>query len=457
MSQTDTLKRTLTPIHLWAIAVGLVISGEYFGWNLGWGVAGTIGLLIATLVVTVMYIAFIFSYTELTTSIPHAGGAFAYAYRAMGPFGGLIAGYATLIDFLLATPAIAYALGSYMHFLYPVISVFQSAVAFNIVFIIINILGIKESAVFSVFITILAVAELLLFMGIIGPHFKMANYVTNPLPFGWAGIFAALPFAVWLYLGIEGVAMVAEEVKDPSKNIPKGYISGIVTLTILAIGVMVLTGGITDWHKLSSTASPLPDAIALVLGKTNTLTKAFAGIGLFGLVASFHGMVLASSRQVFAMARGGYLPRGLSAINHRFKTPHWALIAGGLVSFITLYIANKFAANPDNVINPVIVLSALGAIVMYLASMISLFVLRKKEPALPRPFNLPFYPAFPLIALVLSAVCLFAIMYFHLVVSSIFFGGMAAAVLIFVSMGRHKIQIQDDVLLQPAAVMINND
>ena len=454
MSTAETLKRTLKPIHLWAIAVGLVISGEYFGWNLGWGVAGTIGLLIATLLVTVMYIAFIFSYTELTTAIPHAGGAFAYAYRAMGPFGGLIAGYATLVDFLLATPAIAFALGSYLHFLYPAVPVLQSAVAFNIVFIIINILGVKESAAFSVFITLLAVAELLLFSGIIIPHFKLSNYVADPMPFGWKGIFAGLPFAVWLYLGIEGVAMVAEEVKDPSKNIPKGYISAIVTLTILALGVMILTGGITDWHKLSSTSSPLPDAIAMVLGKGSGLTNLFASIGLFGLVASFHGMVLASSRQVFAMARGGYLPRGLSHINHRFKTPHWALIAGGVVSFITLYIADKFADKPDSVINPVIVLSALGAIAMYLMSMVSLFVLRRKEPGLKRPFASPFYPVFPAIALVLSGVCFVAIIYYNLTVGYIFFGGLALAVIVFMLTGKHKVKIQDDVLLEQAAVMI---
>ncbi|MBW4891705.1 ethanolamine permease [Mucilaginibacter sp. HMF5004] len=454
MSAAETLKRTLKPIHLWAIAVGLVISGEYFGWNLGWGVSGTIGLLIATIIVTVMYIAFIFSYTELTTSIPHAGGAFAYAYCAMGPFGGLIAGYATLIDFLLATPAIAFALGSYLHFLYPAVPVLESAVGFNIVFIIINILGVKESAAFSVFITVLAVAELLVFSGIIAPHFKLANYIADPMPFGWAGIFAGLPFAVWLYLGIEGVAQVAEEVKDPSKNIPKGYISAIVTLTLLALGVMILTGGITNWHTLSTTTSPLPDAIAIVLGKGSSFTKAFVSIGLFGLVASFHGMVLASSRQVFAMARSGYLPRGLSGINRKFKTPHWALIAGGLVTFITLYIANKFADKPDTVINPVIVLSALGAIVMYLMSMASVFVLRRKEPDLKRPFTSPFYPIFPAVALVLSAVCLVAIVYYNITVSYIFFGGLAAALILLVLTGKHKMKITDDVLLEQAAVMI---
>src|ERR1700743_2798945 len=259
------LKRVLKPVHIWAIAVGLVISGEYFGWNYGWGVSGTVGFLIATLVITIMYITFIFSYTELTTSIPHAGGAFAYAYRSMGPIAGLVAGYATLIDFLFATPAIAFALGSYLHFLYAGIPVLPSAIFFNLVFIGINITGVKESATFSVFITILAVAELLLFMGIVSPHFKMSNYLSNPMPFGWGGVFAALPFAVWFYLAIEGVAMVAEEVEEPKRNIPKGYISGLATLIFLAFGVMILTGGVTNWHKLEGVLDPLPESISVAL------------------------------------------------------------------------------------------------------------------------------------------------------------------------------------------------
>jgi len=440
----ETLKRTLKALHLWAIAVGLVISGEYFGWNYGWGVAGTVGFLIATLIITVMYVTFIFSYTELTTSIPHAGGAFAYSYRAMGPFGGLVAGYATLVDFLLATPAIALALGSYLHFLYPSIPALQSALFFNVVFILLNISGVKESATFSVFITILAVGELLLFMGIIGPHFKMTNFMHDPMPFGWTGVFAALPFAVWFYLAIEGVAMVAEEVKDPEKNIPKGYISGLATLTFLALGVMILTGGITDWHKLSNIDYPLPEAIAVVLGKGSSLTKLFASIGLFGLIASFHGTILAGSRQLFAMARSGYLPRGLAKVNHRFKTPHWSVVAGGLVSFIALLTGTT---------SQVIILSVLGAVVMYLMSMVSLFLLRRQEPALKRPFVAPFYPVFPAIALFLSALCLIAIVYYNLMLSGVFFAGLLLAVLVFMLKGKHKEKIMNDVLLEQSALI----
>jgi ethanolamine permease len=432
------LNKVLKPVHLWAIAVGLVISGEYFGWNFGWAVSGTIGFLIATLVITLMYITFIFSYTELTTSIPHAGGAFAYAYRAMGPFGGLIAGYATLVDFLLATPAIAFALGSYLHFLYPGLDVFWSAVFFNIAFLVLNIWGVKESAAFSVFITILAVGELLLFMGVVVPHFKMDNYLANPMPFGWGGVFAALPFAVWFYLAIEGVAMVAEEVKDPKKNIPKGYISALATLVFLALGVMILTGGITDWRKLSNLDYPLPEAIGIVLGKASGLTKLFASIGLFGLIASIHGTILASSRQVYGMARSGYLPRTLARVNSKFKTPHWAIIAGGLISFIALYTGTT---------SQIIILSVLGAVIMYMMSMISLFVLRVKEPHLERSFKAIFYPVFPAIALVLSAVCMLAIMYYNFKISLIFFAGLVVCILLFVLLGKHKVKVMNDDLL----------
>ena len=442
IKQGEALRRTLRPVHLWAIAVGLVISGEYFGWNYGWGVAGTVGFLLATLIVTVMYVTFVFSYTELTTSIPHAGGAFAYTYRALGPLGGLIAGYATLVDFLLATPAIAFALGSYLHFLYPSIAVIPSAVCFNLLFIGINISGIKESAAFSVFITVLAVAELLLFMGVVGPHFKPANFLQHPMPAGWKGVFAALPFAVWFYLAIEGVAGVAEEVENPSRNIPIGYISGLATLTFLALGVMILTGGITDWRTLSSLDYPLPAAIAVVLGPNSGLTKLFAGIGLFGLIASFHGTILASSRQVFAMARSGYLPQGLAAVNHRFRTPHWAIMAGGLVSFAALFTGTT---------SQVIILSVMGAVLMYMMSMVSLFVLRRKEPGLQRPFRSPFYPVFPAIALIIAGVCLVAIVYYNFRLSCFFFAGMVPAIVLFYLTGKHTSAAPGDMLQDPTS------
>ncbi|GGC01272.1 ethanolamine permease [Dyadobacter sediminis] len=427
--QSASLKKVLKPIHLWAIAVGLVISGEYFGWNYGWGVSGTIGFLIATLVVTIMYVTFIFSFTELTTSIPQAGGPFSYSHRAFGWWGGIIAGYATLIEFLITPPAIAFALGSYTHFLYPSLQVLEVALACYAIFIMINLLGIKESAFFSLVVTILAVAELLIYIGIVAPHFSYETFVTEPMPFGWPGVFAALPFAIWFYLAIEGVAMVAEEVEDPKRTISLGYIYGILTLVVLALAVMIFTGGVAHWRRLSEIDYPLPAALGIVLGRDNSLTQLFASLGLFGLIASFHGTVIGYSRQIFALARSGYLPSFLGQLNARFQTPHWALIAGGIIGCMALLLGTT---------DQVIILAALGAVVMYIISMVALFVLRKKEPELERPFMVPGFPFFPLIALVLSTVCLIAIIYYNLVLSLWFFAGLAVVTIFFVATGRHK-------------------
>ncbi len=429
MASTTTLKQVLNTWHIWAMAVGLVISGEYFGWNYGWGVAGTVGFLLSTLVVTVMYIAFVFSFTELTTSIPNAGGPFAYAHSAFDPLGGLVAGYATLVEFLFATPPIAIALGSYIHFLYPSIAVLPVAVGCFVVFTAINWVGIKESAIFTLIITVLAVLELLVFIGIVSPHFSMGNFLQNNMPFGITGIFAGLPFAIWFFLGIEGVAMVAEEVKDPNRTIPRGYLTGIFTLLLLALGVMFATGGITNWQNLSAIDYPLPEAIGIVVGKDNSLTKFFAGIGLFGLMASFHSLITSSSRQIFALSRSQYLPKFLSNIHPRFQTPSNALLVGALIGIIAIFTGTT---------SQLIILSVLGAVVMYIISMVSVFVLRSKQPNLARPFKVPFYPVMPIIALLLSIVCLGAIVYYNWLVSVLFFALLLIIVIVYMLLGKHR-------------------
>ena len=422
------LKKTLTPLHLWAIAVGLVISGEYFGWNYGWAVAGPLGFLVATLLVTVLYITFIFSFTELTTAIPSAGGPFAYAHRAFGPLGGFVAGYATLVEFLFAPPAIALALGSYVHFLYPAVSVLYTALGSYVVFTLINLLGIRESANFSLVVTVLAVAELLLFMGLVAPHFRAENFLAHPVPLSVPRVFAALPFAIWFYLAIEGVALVAEEVAEPRRTIPKGYGYGLLTLVGLALGVMVLTGGVGDWRRLSHLDYPLPEALGMALGRNSRWTNFFASIGLFGLVASFHGTIIGYSRQVFALARSGYLPGFLARLNGR-QTPYWALLAGGAVGCLALLTGTT---------DQVIILSVLGALVMYITSLLSLFALRRREPALARPFAVPGYPIVPLVALGLCLVSLAALVYFNLLLSGVFLTGLLALLAVFMLLRRHE-------------------
>jgi ethanolamine permease len=425
------LKKVLGTTQLWAIAVGMVISGQYFGWNYGWSVAGTTSFLVSVILVTVLYLTFIFSYTELTTSIPEAGGPFVYAFRAIGPVGGFVAGFATLIDFVLAPPAIAMALGSYANFLNPAIPVLMTAIIVYIVFISINLFGMKESANFSLLITTLSIAEILVFMVLIFPAYKTENFLANS-SITANGIFAGIPFAIWFFVAIEGVAMIAEEVENPHKTIPKGYISAIITLVFLSFGIMILSGGVGDWRLLSEIDYPLPETLAMALGAGNAWSKFFTSLGLFGLIASFHGKTIEYSRQIYALARGGYLPDFLARVNHRYQTPHWALIIGGLVGFLAI-----FSGKTDQII----IMSVLGAIVMYILSMISLFILRTKEPTLLRPYKVPFYPIFPFIALMLSVLCLVAIIYYNQVLSGIFFIVLFLSTSIFIIFGKKFIKV----------------
>ena len=219
------LARTLGGLHLWGIAVGLVISGEYFGWSYGWAHAGTLGFLVTTVFIALMYTTFIFSYTELTTAIPHAGGPFAYSYRAFGPAGGYVAGFATLVEFVFAPPAIALAIGAYLNIQFPALSARSAAVGAYVVFMALNMAGVTIAATFELVVTVLAIVELLVFMGVVSGGFTWSNFAAH----GWAGaaapssasipgIFAAIPFAIWFFLAIEGAAMAAEEAREPRRT-----------------------------------------------------------------------------------------------------------------------------------------------------------------------------------------------------------------------------------------------
>jgi amino acid transporter len=173
----EDLKKVLGPFQLWGIAVGLVISGEYFGWSYGWATAGTLGFLVATVLVATMYTTFIFSFTELSTAIPHAGGPFAYARRAFGPTGGFVAGFATLIEFVFAPPAIALAIGAYLNVQFPAINPKWFALGAYVSSSALNWIGVGIAAAFELFVTVLAIFELLVFMGVVAPGWSMANFV----------------------------------------------------------------------------------------------------------------------------------------------------------------------------------------------------------------------------------------------------------------------------------------
>ncbi|NDC62678.1 MAG: ethanolamine permease [Planctomycetia bacterium] len=429
------LRQTLGTLQLWGLAVGLVISGEYFGWSYGWACAGTLGFLVTSLLVAAMYTAFIFSFTELTTGIPHAGGPFAYGLRAFGPIGGAVAGMATLIEFVFAPPAISLAIGAYVNVQVPAADPRWIAVGAYLVFMMLNIAGVHLAATFELFVTLLAIAELLVFMAVVAPGFSLDNFTRH----GWSGsdtfgpaalpgMFAAIPFAIWFFLAIEGVAMAAEEASNPRRSIPIAYLGGMLTLVLLATGVMVFTGGVGDWRELANINDPLPQAMKRVVGADSGWLHMLVWLGLFGLISSFHGIILGYSRQIYALARAGFLPSPLSRIHPRFQTPAAAILAGGAVGIATIFSDRWLRIGDKPLTAEIVTMSALGALVMYVVSMLSLLRLRGRGPAPQGCYRVPFYPWTPLVALAGAVVALVSMVACNLVVSAMFVAIMVVGV-----------------------------
>ena len=428
------LSRTLTPLMLWGLGVGYVISGMYFGWNLGLEKGGTLGLAIATFFIIILYVTFTFSYAELASAIPKAGGGFDYTRRAFGDTWGFVAGMAQNIEFIFAPPAIAFAIGAYFNLFFPSVPIIVISIISYILFTALNIRGVKISALFELGITLFAVGELLLFAGITLPHFSSDAFFENSLPNGISGIFAALPFAIWFFLGLEGVANVAEETINPQRTIKVGFSSALITLIVLCLLVFAGAVGVGGWENIvyradgSTSDSPLPLALINIVGENNFLYHLLITVGLFGLIASFHGLILAAGRASYEFGKVRFAPPVFGKIHPTFHTPANALLLNMGIGILAL-LTGKTAE--------IITIAVFGALFLYFFSMISLIKLRMSEPELPRPFKVPFYPLFPYTALIITLVALIAIIIFNLVLFLLFFSIMLISVFIFLRLKKN--------------------
>ncbi len=402
---------------LWGLGVGYVISGMYFGWNLGLEQGGTLGLGIATFFIIILYITFTFSYSELACAIPRAGGAFEYARRVLGKDVGFIAGIAQSVEFIFAPPAIAFAIGAYFNLFFPQIPILSIAIFSYVLFTGLNIYGVRAAAMFELVITIFAVGELLLFAGLTLPHFEWQNLEHNALPNGWKGIFASIPFAIWFFLAIEGVANVAEEAVNPQRTILIGFGSAIFTLVILCMLTFTSSVGVAGWEAIvyksdgTTSDSPLPMALGFIVGNNNYFYHLLITVGLFGLIASFHGIILVAGRSTFEFGRVKFAPAMLGKIHPRFKTPANALLINMGIGIVAL-LTGKTAE--------IITISVFGALTLYIISMVTLLKLRKKEPDLHRPFKVPLFPLFPLTALIIALISFFAMVIYNFTLAGIY-------------------------------------
>ncbi|WP_106477693.1 ethanolamine permease [Phytohalomonas tamaricis] len=371
------------------LGVSYVISGDYAGWNFGLAAGGFGGMLIATILMAIMYTFMVFSLAELSSSLPTAGGGYSFARRAMGPWGGYITGTAILLEYAIAPAAIAIFIGGYVNSLIGVDGPLVYAV-FYVIFVGLHLWGAGEALKIMMGITALAVLAIIVFMLGMLPHFDSANLFDMAvndaatgasafLPQGYMGIWSALPFAMWLFLAVEGVPLAAEESRDPGRDMPRGIITAMIVLLVFAAGVLLLTPGGAGAQAMSESDAPLVDALAAVYGEGNWASGFVNLVGLAGLIASFFSIIFGYSRQVFALSRAGYLPRALSVTSTR-RAPYLALIVPGVIGFLL-----SLTGQGDLMIT----MAVFGATISYAMMTLSHILLRKREPSLARPYRTP--------------------------------------------------------------------
>ncbi len=390
------LRRHAGVWSLWALGVAAVISGDFFGWNFGLNY-GFGGLLVATVVVTVMYFGLCWSISEMSPALPHTGGAYSFSRSAMGPWGGFATGVAETIEYVITPAVIVVGIGAYMDTIADdLIGLNLSQplwwAIFYVIFFTLNFIGVEASFRFAVLICLTSLAILLVFY--IGALTKLdfTRYAIDTHDGQWftdgvRGVFYALPFAIWFYLAIEELPLAAEESSDPKKDIPRGTMFGLGTLVITGFLVLFLNAGIAPGSAaLGESSEPLLDGLKTIFGE-GTSASLLGLIAVAGLVASFHAIIFAYGRNIFSLSRAGYYPHPLSVTHGTRQTPWAALLLGAIVGWIAAYIIYKNA--DTNVGASLLYMAVFGAVISYILQCAAFVRLRQKFPHIPRPFRSP--------------------------------------------------------------------
>ena len=393
------LERHAGLLALWGLGVAAVISGDFSGWNFGIAEAGWGGLLIATILVVIMYYGMIFSISEMSAALPHTGGAYSFARSSMGPWGGFVTGFAETIAYVATTGVIVFFSASYADSITNelfglTMPVWVWWIILYAIFLAVNISGASLSFKFSIVVTFIALAVIALFtiMAIVDGKFSFDN-LTNIapeagnstfLPMGLWAVVAAMPFAMWFFLGIEELPLAAEEAHNPARDIPKAGLRGLGTLVITATLVLVLNPGITGAKELSESGEPLLDGFRAILPNSD-VAAILAAFALIGLLASLQGIMFGYGRNIYSLSRAGYYPKVLSLTGSR-KTPWSALIAGAVIGYAALLWAQYGGESAGAV---VLNIAVWGAVIAYFLQAVSYILLKRNLPNLNRPYKSP--------------------------------------------------------------------
>ncbi len=411
------LARVLGPAHVWALGVGIVLVGEYMGWNFAVGKGGAYAALVACWFAGILYSCVAMIDSEVTSTVAAAGGQYTQAKHIVGPLMAFNVGLYLVFAYTMLEAGNAITLGYLMSVAADMTGATEALdqrpfIILAIVFLAwLNYRGVLATLNFNLVITAFAFCAILVLFVASAPwsadsplaHAELMSGQAA-LPYGWLGVLAAMHFGLWFYLGIEGTTQAAEEVRSPARSLPFGTLAGIMTLLIAATLTWYICVGFLPWEYLgdgvNGAVAPLFSAAQMTGSNALIIVLGFGT--LFATLASANGCINDASRAWFSMGRDHYLPQWFGAVHPTYRTPYRSII-------FLVPIALIFALGAP--LDQVITFSILSGLLGYTFMPINIILFRRKWPldTIKRGYVHPFHPIPAIVLLALCSMTYFAV------------------------------------------------
>ena len=430
------LKRTLGAFDVVMLGIGAIVGAGIFA-TIGTAASGDPTrpgagpALILSFVVTAIACWFAaLCYAEFAAMVPISGSAYTYAYATLGELVAWIIGWDLIIEYAVGNVAVAISWGNYFKTFVSGVGIvipgwlstdyrtashipglFASAphlfgvpivfniLAFGIVALItvVLVIGIRQSATMNSTMVMLKLVVLGFFV-VVGWNYTKAGNFHPFAPNGWAGVQAGAAIVFFAYIGFDAVSTVAEETRNPSRDLPIGIVGSLIICTIIYIVVAVVFTGIIPYSVLRqklATEQAEPLTMALQYANIGRWSNLFVGIVAFGSVVAHTAVLLVfqlgQPRIFFSMARDGLLPPSFAKVHPRFRTPHVTTILTG----VAVGVCAMFTS-----IDEMVDLTNIGTLFAFVLVCIGILILRKRDPDRPRAFRTPWVPVVPMLGVI---------------------------------------------------------
>ncbi len=469
------LKRVLGPFHVVMLGIGAIIGAGIFA-TIGTAAAGDFvrpgagPALILSFVITGIACGFAaLCYAEFAAMVPISGSAYTYSYGTLGELVAWIIGWDLIIEYAVGNVAVAISWANYFKTFVSgfgikvpdwlstdyrtaakIPGLFERAphifgipivfnvLAFSIVALltVILVIGIRESATSNAVMVAIKLVVLTFFILVGLKYVKPQNWIPFA-PNGWAGIQAGAAIVFFAYIGFDAVSTVAEEVRNPKRDMPVGIIGSLIVCTVIYIVVAAVFTGIIPYKALVQTlatqqAEPL--TLALQYANIQKWGNLFVGIVAFGSVVAHTAVLLVfqlgQPRIFFSMARDGLLPKSFAKVHPKFRTPHVTTILTGVAVGVTAMFTS---------IDEMVDLTNIGTLFAFILVCIGILILRKTDPERPRAFKTPLVPLLPILG-ILS--CIYLILGLPWVTWIRFGGWLAVGMAIYFMYGFRKSKLR---------------